>query len=555
MKATERTLSQILHSPDQYVIPLFQRHYSWGYAEWQTLWDDLQELLDPEVLTKRHFLGSVVVVAEDHTPGLTPSYQVIDGQQRLVTLSLMLCALRDQATSEAQEDLAQEVQENYLIHKFKKKADRQRYKVYPRFRDRDVYFTLAEAESVPQGSDLANAYRWFLSTIRGLGSDATDHDLLRQLFTAVTTRLDFVMITLEKDENAYKIFSSLNAKGLPLAEADLIRNHVFMNVPFDEQEVFDKVHWRPLETHFERAGDLDGQLMTAFFRDILMSEGRYVGKNETYEAFQRTIGPRLSDPKTVAEGLLREADYYDILRSVRPHPSAALEEALQRVRELDTSTTYPLLLALLDMEWKGQISVEDLATCFQMVASFILRRYICQQSSRAYGRWFVAAVDHVGGSEPVRNLASFLKLKRWPVDEEFKEQLVKYRLYGSAYARQVLLAVELAHPHKERANLSNAQIEHVMPQTLTEQWKEMLGEDYSTDYWQWGDTLGNLTLTAYNQNLSNRPFAEKKEAFAQSNILLNRYFRDCETWTKREIETRGKLLSEMATQIWAGPPS
>src|SRR5437773_5208951 len=125
MKATERTLAQVLISPDQYVIPVFQRFYSWTEKEWRTLWDDLHEILDPESVTKRHFLGSVVVVADDHTPGVTPSYQVIDGQQRLITLSLLLCAVRDAAKGE---EIAAEVQENYLVHKFKKGPER--YKVY-----------------------------------------------------------------------------------------------------------------------------------------------------------------------------------------------------------------------------------------------------------------------------------------------------------------------------------------------------------------------------------------------------------------------------------------
>jgi uncharacterized protein with ParB-like and HNH nuclease domain len=278
MKATERTLSQLLVSPDQYVIPVFQRFYSWAEKEWQTLWDDLCEVLDSDSVTKRHFLGSVVVVADDHIPGVTPSYQVIDGQQRLLTLSVLLCAIRDAADND---EIAAEIRENYLIHKFKK--GRERYKVYPRFRDRNDYICLADGELSPKIGRITEGYNWFAQRIASLRNERTP----RELFTVIATQIDFVLITLDRGENPYKIFASLNWKGLDLADADLFRNFVFMNLPLDQQDGFDDTYWRPLEGHFQRENGLDGGMLTSFFRDYVMSDGGYVGKYDTYPAFQK----------------------------------------------------------------------------------------------------------------------------------------------------------------------------------------------------------------------------------------------------------------------------
>jgi hypothetical protein len=543
MKATERTLSQILHSPDQYVIPVFQRFYSWTEKEWRALWEDLLEVLDPNSDTKRHFLGSVVVVADNHLPGVTPSYQVIDGQQRLITLSLLLCAIRDAAKGD---DIANEIKENYLVHKFKKGLER--YKIYPRFRDRDEYAAVADGEQMPAGARIADAYYWFGSSI-SLVINCEGGPTLRALFTAVTTQLDFVVIALDRDENPYKIFSSLNSKGLDLAQADLIRNFVFMNLPLSQQDQFDDAYWRPLEAHFESAGVLSGAALTAFFRDYLMSEGEYVGKSDIYSAFQKRIRPELSSPEGLAQRLLRHADAYEILLGHKVHPFEHVESALAMVRDLYPSTTYPLLLALLEHRWKGFIDDNKLALAFRMVASFIFRRYVTNESSQTYHRWFAVAASELG-SEPVTSLRSFLEDKGWPDDAKFESRFVVTELYNGAYARQVLVAIERAIPHKEPALLSQTQIEHVMPQVLTDTWRSMLGEWHQEVYGKWLNTPGNLTLTGYNQTLGNRGFKDKKREFAKSNILMNRYFRDIKAWTGEAIEERGKWMAKLALRIW-----
>ena len=208
MKAAERTLQQILHAADQYVIPVFQRYYVWDKKDWEQLWEDLLVLLEASEVQRRHFLGSIVCVSEPHVPGVVPAYQVIDGQQRLITLSILLCAVRNSAAEKGWSELAAEVEENYLIHRFKK--GRERYKVFPRLRDRNSLLALIDHKSATATSQIDAACD-YLSDRLHADSILASEESLRNLFTTLVTRVDFVSITLG-NENPYKIFKSLTPR-------------------------------------------------------------------------------------------------------------------------------------------------------------------------------------------------------------------------------------------------------------------------------------------------------------------------------------------------------
>src|SRR5262249_47824121 len=155
----ERTLQQILYSADQFIIPVFQRYYVWKAKEWEELWDDLCLLLEVPEIQRRHFLGSIVCVPESPLPGVVPAYQVIDGQQRLTTLCILLCAMRDAAMRQGWTQLAAEIEEKFLIHKFH--TGRQRYKVFPRLRDRKPFLALIDRQAETSGSLVLKGYDYF----------------------------------------------------------------------------------------------------------------------------------------------------------------------------------------------------------------------------------------------------------------------------------------------------------------------------------------------------------------------------------------------------------
>lgn len=548
MKAADTTLQGILNSPNQYVIPVFQRYYSWGKENWENLWNDISELFDPDQPTQTHFMGSLVFVPAPLFPDQVPTFQVIDGQQRMITMSLVLCALRDVAHERKYEALEHEITQTFLMHPFRK--GREHFRVYPRQRDRDQYIQAVQGIG-DIGGQVGAALDYFkrqIQQMEGMGSEGA----LRTLFNALQVRLEFVHITLE-GENPYSIFRSLNSTGVDLSEGDLIRNFMFMHVPMQEQDEFDDALWKPLEARFmETDGKINTYLLSSFFRDFLMQRGQYVPPTATFQVFEKRYEGTGFDPHDVARQLTHNADLYDVMRGVRPYPDDKVNAALIKLRQLDSSTTYPLLLNLMTRVENGSLGKNQLAHAVELISSFILRRFIGGEQSRAYGRWFVSACSNLEG-DPIECLRAFLKGKGFPDDERFKAQFVRANLYGSRYGRAVLEDLEHAIPHKEQATLANATIEHIMPQTLTSIWRESLGLEGDRIYAEWLNTVGNLTLTAYNSELQNKPFPDKRDEYANSNINITRQVADYATWSEPDILNRGQRLAEIATKVWIGP--
>jgi hypothetical protein len=558
MKAAERTLQQILHSCEQYVIPLFQRYYVWKEENWEQLWDDLMVLLENPEEMRRHFLGAVVCVAERHLPGVVPAYQVIDGQQRLITLSILLCAVRDAATRLGWDKLAAEVEENYLVHRLK--SGRERYKVYPRLRDRQSFLALVDhGEGIARGqTDVA--YDYLSRRLERDGLLAAEL-LLRNLFITLTTRLDFVSITLE-GENPYKIFKSLNSTGVDLEQGDPIRNHVFMTLPVAEQDAFDAQRWEPLERHFESDSELDGKLFAGFFRDVLMRGGSYVGENAVYEAFEKAHPLSALKPVPLVADLERHAGHYDIIRGRRQHPSEGVDREILAIRSLNVSTAYPLVLALLDARQAGRLSPADFVQSLRAISGFVLRRYVCGDSSRAYSRWFCVACK-VLGDRPLANLTAYLKEKGWPSDAAFIPRFQRLNLYNGKYDRAVLEGIELSlQAASEPVLLDGCWIEHILPQAIGEDaegkaWQGTLGPGWRAVHAEWLHTPGNLTLVGsdYNMAMQNKPFREKRPILAASRVYLNKHFANpnLADWNQEAIMRRGLELAQAACRVWAGP--
>jgi hypothetical protein len=358
--------------------------------------------------------------------------------------------------------------------------------------------------------------------------------------------------TLEH-ENAYNIFKSLNSTGVPLEAADLIRNFVFMHVRPDDQDEFDRDLWRPLEARFsDSLGNFSGGAFSGFFRDFLMRDGRYVKPKATFETFEERYEATGFKPVDLAKELATFANYYEIICERKPDPSATVIKALAHLRALESSTTYPLLLNLFHRRAQGQLGDADLVEALNALSGFILRRFICGESSRGYGRTFVSACNALGVNA-VGSLRGFLESKGWPDALVFASAFRTFNLYQRGYGRVILEALEAAHEHKEPADLSAAEIEHIMPQTLSDQWKKDLGAEAERIHSEWLHTPGNLTLSAYNQELWNNPFAEKRPQYAQSNIVMTRKLSELPKWGEEEIRSRGQVLADMAAKVWTGP--
>lgn len=564
MQVGEKKLYDLLFAGNQFVIPVFQRDYVWKERDWERLWEDITALRAADGPAE-HFMGSIVSVPMEISPGEIPRYLIIDGQQRLITFAVLLSALRDEAVRFNVETLPEQIQRHYLTHDFQKGLGR--YKVLPRLRDRREFFQIVEGNGRPASkSRVLKAYDYFADRLAQEGGDK--ERALQELFTAVTAKLSLVTITLKPDQNAFAIFATLNATGQKLEEADLIRNFVFMDVSLDEQDEFDTEHWLPFETAFAAGDGLPAVSLTAFYRDFLMREGTYVRRDEVYVAFQKDREV-MARSRIELLALLREyAELYLWIERPSTAPTETLRRHLRRFKRVDQSTSYPLVLALLHRYFTQVISEKTLCDCLDVIISFVLRRAVTNWSTRAYNRLFPAAVTELVEGEEVSSLTCYLTRKGWPDDQAFIEALVEYPIYRRwpNLARLILVAVERPEAHKESVDVEGLldagtlQIEHVLPQTIGNDsagrwWKSHLGEQWEEAQRDWLHTIGNLTLTGYNTKLSNRDFAWKKEQFASSNLRVNDWFGDLGHWTADEIRARGETIAAEIAKRWKEAPA
>ena len=557
MDARAKTVREIQHSGDQYLIPFFQRYYSWKHRHWERLRADVWALMEDPDANSQHFLGPLVCTPTAHVPGEVPAYQLIDGQQRLTTLTILLAALRDVASEQGFDDLAEEITEDYLVHKRKKAL--QRYKVVPRIGDREALIGVVEGkiESQHRQFSVYRAWQFFRKRITEWTVEDAEASL-RKLFVVLTERLSLVVITID-GENPYEIFESLNSTGLPLEESDLSRNYIFMQVSTSEQEEFNKAHWESLESMFEESGSFPEIAPTLFYRSFLMHEGTYSKAKMTFVDFKDLNRRRGIMPADQVAELRRFLRYEQLLRRPDTCDDDALRRALRQIGLLEITTAHPLLMNLLDRHESNGIDDTTLFGCLEDLCSFVLRRSICGESTRNYGRWFVEAIAAIK-DDPREDLRRYWIRRGWPDDAAFVPRLKEFPLYRreSRKCRLVLLALEESYGHKEKVNPSTLSIEHVMPQTIKsgksgKAWQVMLGDRWKADHEAHLHTIGNLTLTGYNPDLSNKPFPEKQAELVNSNLILNKVFENVETWNADTINERGQKLAAEVAKLWARP--
>jgi hypothetical protein len=288
-----------------------------------------------------------------------------------------------------------------------------------------------------------------------------------------------------------------------------------MGVPIEQQDGFDEEHWTPLESHFlGDKNEVSAKQVSAFFRDFLMTNGQIIAPADTFEAFEERYKQDLQPHQLVAS-LTTAAELHDTIRGTKSHPNVAIERALIKLRQLDSSTAYSLVLKLMGKVKAGQISEEQLTDCVESIIGFIFRRYACGETSRTYAKWFVAACKDMASDAVPGQLLQFLVERGYPGDARFQKALCRFPLYEGKYAFAVLQQIEESFGSKEPPNPNDATIEHVMPQSLSKEWKEDLGADARSTHDEWLHTIGNLTFSGYNTGLSNKRFAIKSKASAR----------------------------------------
>jgi hypothetical protein len=570
MDARIATVEALLHGSSVFLIPHFQRDYSWREKQWARLWSDaLGIAADPT--SRKHFIGPLVCAATTPVPGDNITrFQVIDGQQRLTTLSILFGAMRDVAAELGDKDLAAQLGEDFLLHHRRK--DAMRYKLVPRTGDRAVWQNLVERDPNAKSdvSGIDDAWLWFRDQVRAI-TTSDGVAAIQRLRYAVGQRLAFVSITIA-DENPYRVFESLNTTGLALTEFDLVRNHLFMKVPIDAQEHYDAMVWRPFEQLWKGACENPesvGKHATAFLRQFLMRKVGRFNKGDTFQQFKTWCDGLRDTPEQVVAILSTQARHaIDMLRAEQLRdrrqsggdkadwPEDVLHQRLLQLAYCDAGTTMPLLLELFDRSaCKDPRDDDELMGCLQDLVSFLVRRSIAGEKTKQYDKKFVEVTRGLG--TPVRkSLQDALHRMGWPSDNVVLAALRTFPLYHSerSKARLMLEEIERKQQNKEQVVLAPLQIEHVLPQTLSgadgKEWKEMLGPKWREDHGRVVHTLGNLTLTGFNQKLSNKSFTTKRTTLKTSKVTLNDAFHGLQRWNAERIETRGEKLGRVFLELF-----
>ena len=560
MRAHEVSFLDLVQGEKQFQVPLYQRTYSWGDKHLAQLWRDLiaqgREMADGAA-AGTHFMGSVVITPSPtlQAAGVT-RWLLVDGQQRLTTLMLALAAIRDHGGSEADR-----IHRQYLVNEFRQGDDHLR--LLPTQADRDAYrgIVLRTAGATATGA-VAEAYQFFRTVLTGVDDPDDDQDIAR-IEQTIRAGLSIVEITAERSDNVYRIFESLNNTGLKLSQADLLRNYLFMRLPSRGEDVYRDL-WLPMQNR------LGADLELLVWLDLVIRGNDRVKQSDIYRAQQDRLEKL---PKTeeaieaqIAE-LARRSRHLDRILHPAAEPDPRLAAAFARLRDWGAATAYPLIMHLLDLLDRGIATPDDVADAMTYVESFLVRRMLCQVPTNNLNRVFNSAPatirDQVPAAVAVRSYLSGRR-RYWPADAEVRRSIRTKPFYWTGRGQQrtfVLRRLEESYGAPEPVDFHAAKltIEHVLPQTPTDEWLKLLADEVTEEagpeelHDLLVHTLGNLTLTAENAKLSNSPFQRKQDILHASALQMNREIADAPSWGKAQILERAERLSDRVIRIWPGP--
>ncbi|MGL2401634.1 GmrSD restriction endonuclease domain-containing protein [Helicobacter pylori] len=528
---------------NQLVIPIYQRVYSWKKEQCKQLWDDIIKIGGDDKMDG-HFIGSILYVLD----GITHSDNVlliIDGQQRLTTITLLLTALRDHWS-----DKRKDIEDHYLINS-DKDGDK-KFRLILSDSDKDALLSLIDKDkrkpSEPSSKIVEN-FELFKEWIR------KNTNKLETIFKGLE-KLMIVYIALKKEKNDPQlIFESMNSKGMELAQTDLIRNYILMGLEPEEQKIFYEKYWRAMEEEFEQ----NEKLLNQFVRHYLTIKTREIPNiKKVYVAFkdyQQKEGIAIED---LLKDLQKYCGYFCQI-VFKKEADKDLKKALGFLVDLEMDVIYPLLLELYSDYSDGVLSKTDFIPIIALIESYICRRAVCNLGTNSLNKVFPSFTKHIQKDEYFESLkahfGSLTEKQRFPNNDEFKDFFIKTNFYSLQKNKNFFERLE-NFDTKEPVDTKECTIEHIMPKTLEEEWERDLGENFKEIYDKYLNTIGNLTLTGYNYTYSNNSFQEKQgmeKGFKDSPLRLNQSLRDLESFGEEEIKKRANDLADLALKIWTYP--
>ncbi|WRB08075.1 DUF262 and DUF1524 domain-containing protein [Helicobacter pylori] len=538
---------------NQFVIPIYQRLYSWKKEQCEQLWDDIIKIGGNDQMNG-HFIGSILYVLDGNTP--SSPLLIIDGQQRLTTITLLFIALRNHLSDEVKilEKFSREKIESYLINS-DKDGDK-KFRLILSESDKDTLLSLIDKNkrkpSEPSVKIVEN-FKLFEKWI----SENTDK--LETIFKGLE-KLMIVWIALEKGkDDPQLIFESMNSKGIELTQTDLIRNYIVMETEVEKQEDFYNGYWRAMEEDFKQ----NEILFNRFVRHYLtIKTGKIPNIKKVYEALKSYQQERGIETEVLLQDLQKYCGYFCQI-VFKKEADKDLNKALGFLVDLEMDVIYPLLLELYSDYSDGVLSKQDFIPIIALTESYLCRRAVCGLESNGLNKIFAFFTKKINKDQYLESIeAHFLSLEKttgkFPKDSEFRDSFITIDFYKLKKIKKIKSFLERLENFdtKEPVDTQKCNTEHIMPQTLDPEWEKDLGENFKAIHEKYLHTIGNLTLTGYNSEYSNKPFKEKRDmekGFKQSPLRLNQSLKDLEVFGEKEIEKRANDLADWALKIWTYP--
>lgn len=554
MDARKGNIFEILNGNKQFLIPVYQRYYSWDIEQCRRLWNDI---VDMQKRNKAgHFVGSIVNIAEQAMPTGVQKYMIIDGQQRMTTLTLLLLALRDYAIQHPEDTTINYRRIDNMLLKNEYEVGGERYKLLLTETDRDILIRLVESKPIPDGtkSRLIDNYKFFSGKI-------ADRDLQPAEIYESIGKLQIVNITLDRTmDDAQAIFESLNSTGKELSESDLIRNYVLMGLEPSEQTYVYEHLWRPMEQLF--VYETQDSVMDSFFRHYLtMKLTRIPKQGRVYEEFKLYhLNCEFGTIRELCQDLLNYAKFYTDIVFKRSN-NAELKRLYEDIVDLRMEVSYPFLLKVHNDCAEGTITEDNLKEILRLCISYVLRRSICDIPTNSMNKTFATLRNSIRPDDYMNSVKAFFVLqdtyKEFPDNDKFMAAFMSRDIY-TMRARNYILSRLENFGNKAPIIIENYTIEHIMPQntSLSPERQHDLGVNWKEIQKTYIHTIGNLTLTAYNSEMSDRPFMDKMNmpgGFKESALRLNAYLVKLTEWNEDHIKERAQQLAAKAVQIWPYP--
>ena len=560
MNAGDKPILRFIGGEDKkFIIPVYQRPYSWKKDNCVQLMKDLTDVYKKHY--KSHFFGSVVYVSEND--GSCEKYIIIDGQQRITTVSILLLAIRNYLLEHPNFNVSginpDKIKDAYLTDPYSE--DSKKLKLNLVQKDDEAYEALIVGLSPVENTSITANYNYFYREISKLSETE-----LEGLYKAISN-LIVVTISLkpENGDDPQLIFESLNSTGLDLEASDKIRNYVLMSMTSSKQGLFYKQYWEPLEKTVTR------DEMNKFVRYYLAVKTRKLyDEKKLYFEFKCYHENSTKSIETILQDMLEYADYYNIICNPNKKKQK-YSPVLSRINRLEMKTCVPLIMDLFKAKTDGDISEEELCKSLEIIENYIVRREICDLPTNALNKVFVQLGADIDKDIEDSNITYYDAFcheimkrsgrSRFPNNHDLEDRFEVYDLYNAKSAMKKYILERLEnYNNKELVDVERLvtdgtlTIEHIMPQTLTDDWKIALGSNWELTHSKYKDVIGNLTLTAYNSDYSNSPFLVKKnmpeKGFVFSKLSLNDYVKTCDKWSEDEILARTNILYKNALNIW-----